>query len=317
MNKNIKEKNISPFDSAISCLSPNLRQSLQRISTEVKNDIQEIRLRSRRPVVLYASKKSYFITRDGMLSESLNEMVLYTKPNEIVQSFHNICNYSIYSYQNEIKNGFITMNGGHRVGICGTAVINNFEVTTVKDISALNIRIAREIKGSADELIRKLNGNVNGLLIVGSPSCGKTTLLRDLARQLSLRLIKVCVVDERGEIGAVAGGVCQNDLGLCDVLTGYPKGIGILQAIRCLSPQVIICDEVGSSSDVGAIEEGLNAGVGIIASVHASNMEELRRRVQIKKLIATGAFQRAALMGDKSEPGSLRGIYRIGDINAY
>lgn len=316
MNKIVKERKTIPFDSSISCLTQSLRQTLQRISSDLKPTVQEIRLRSNRPVVLCTSEGSFFITRESTLTKNLSETILYVKPNEIAQSFHNICNYSIYSYQNEIKNGFITMNGGHRVGICATAVINNSEITTVKDVSSLNIRVAREMPGAADELIYKLGDSISGLLIVGPPSCGKTTLLRDLSRQLSLKLVKVCVVDERGEIGAVCGGVCQNDLGLCDILTGYPKGRGILQAVRCLSPDIIICDELGSNSEIEAVEEGLNAGVGIIASVHASSMEELRRRVQIKKIIATGAFQRVALMGNRNEPGALKGIYRIGDINA-
>ncbi len=318
MNKTtIKERNLMPFDNAISCLPQNIKCILQNLPLEVKNKLQEIRLRSNRPIILYSSESSYFVTKQSKITRILNEDVLYLKRNEVFQSFHNICNYSIYSYQNEIKNGFITMNGGHRVGICGTAVMNNSDdIMTIKDISSLNIRIAREVKGVADELIRKLGNNISGLLIVGAPSCGKTTMLRDLARQMSLNMVKVCVIDERGELGAVCKGVCQNDLGFCDVLTGYPKGKAILQAVRCLSPDIIICDELGSDEEIEAITLGLNAGVGVIASVHASSMEELRRKVQIKKLISTGAFQRVALMGSRSEPGLLRGIYRIGDVNA-
>ncbi len=307
------EKSLAPFDSAIYGINLNLKQVLQKIPDKIKLDVQELRLRVNRPIILQCSQRAFFVTKTSEVVLSPNENLLKTTQTDIMQTFHNICNYSVYSHQNDIKNGFVTMRGGHRVGICGTAVLNNFVMTGVKDISSLNIRVAREIKGAANELLGKLNNNINGLLIVGAPSSGKTTLLRDLARQVSLNMKKVAVIDERGELGATFSGMCQNDLGLCDVLNGYSKSEGIMQALRSLSPDLIICDEIGNSEDILALERGVNSGVGIVASIHAGSMEELKRKKQIKEIIATGAFQRAVILENSNRPCVIRGVYRVGD----
>ena len=207
------------------------------------------------------------------------------------------------------------MAGGHRVGVCGTAVYEENRVSGIRDISSLNIRIAREVYGAADELLRELDKEISGLLIAGPPSSGKTTILRDLARQLSIKGKKVVVIDERGELGGAFQGICQNDLGLSDVLTGFPKGEGILQAVRCLSPELIICDEAGSRQEAAAIEEGLNAGVGLITTLHAGSLEEIYRRSQGMQLLQSGAFYRIVLLEGRSPPGTVQGIYEVGDPN--
>ena len=201
------------------------------------------------------------------------------------------------------------------MGVLVTSVYEENKVSGIRDISSLNIRIAREVYGAADELLEELDKEISGLLIAGPPSSGKTTILRDLARQLSIKGKKVVVIDERGELGGAFQGICQNDLGLSDVLTGFPKGEGILQAVRCLSPELIICDEAGSRQEAAAIEEGLNAGVGLITTLHAGSLEEIYRRSQGMQLLQSGAFYRIVLLEGRSAPGAVQGIYEVGDPN--
>ena len=302
-----------PFDSAAQGLCGSLRTILFQIPESVKEKAQEIRLRANLPIAVYTGKETYFVKEQGRLTQRFDRTLPIVSPQEILDSFHHCCSYSVYSHQHEIRQGFVTMAGGHRVGVCGTAVYEESKVSGIRDISSLNIRIAREVSGAADELLREVGEDTSGLLIAGPPSSGKTTILRDLARQLSLRGKKVVVIDERGELGGAFQGVCQNDLGLSDVLTGFPKGEGILQAIRCLSPELIICDEAGSRQEAAAIEEGLNAGVGLITTIHAGSLEEIYRRTQGFQLLQSGAFRRIILLEGRSMPGAVQGVYKVGD----
>lgn len=304
------------FDSAACALCNNLYLKVKGLPSEIKAQAQEIRLRVNRPLAVYCKSKMYYITTDGKAVTAIynGKMAICTKK-DISDSFRNICGYSVYSYQSEIVNGFITMSGGHRAGICGTAVYGGGKIENIKNISSINIRIARQIFGSADMLINKIGTDFNGLLLCGAPSCGKTTVLRDFARQLSVRFgLKVAVVDERGEIGGTHLGICRNDLGQSDVLDGYKKGEGIMQALRCLSPDVIICDEAGTGDDVRAIEEGVNAGVKIAASIHASGREELMLRPQAKALLSTGAFDRIVFFKGKEQAGEIKEIINTEEL---
>lgn len=305
------------FDNAVSCVHNGLKEALLSIPNRIKRAAQEIRLRAGCPVTVCGGFQSYFITTKGVPSVLGDPDLLTVSLEDLSETFRIMCGYSVYSYQNDIKNGFITINGGHRVGICGTAVFHNGEMTGIRDISSLNIRVSRQINGAADHLLKHWDGQSGGLLLAGAPCSGKTTILRDLARRLSTGAVgpvrKVVVVDERGELSGTCSGVCHNDLGLSDVLNGYQKGEGILQAVRCLSPDVIICDEVGNLSDISAIEEGLNAGVEMIASIHAGSLQELHKRKQAQRLLQTGAFAWIALLKTSRVPGSLQGIYKVGD----
>lgn len=308
------------FKQIIKYFPKNISEVMDRVPEEIIFKAQEIRVRSNKPIVINCSDRSYFITKFGMPTSCTDANLLIAYQNEILKTFKNMCDYSIYSYQSEIKNGFITIKGGHRVGICGTAVINNSEVTGIKDISSLNIRIAKQVYLENFNLITKLGGGSNGILLAGPPSCGKTTMLREIARLLSNGSLgymkKVVVVDERGEISSMFLGTCQNDLGLCDVLNLYPKGEGLMQAIRALSPEIVICDELGSDEDISALEEGLNAGVSIIASIHAGNIYEFVKRKSAQKLMATGAFKKVVMMKSSKLPGCIERIYEEEEVNA-
>lgn len=310
------------FTSASKCICDRIEAALDHLPVDVKKHVQEIRLRVNRPVCIFCAGGTYFLGSEGKITCRPTAGSLVAEPQDMEESFRNLCSYSIYSHENEIRSGYITLSGGHRAGICGTAVLQSSSIGSVRNISSINLRISREILGAADELLEQLKNNLTGgLLLAGAPSSGKTTILRDLARQLSNgmrgNMKKVAVIDERGEIAGTYLGVPQNDLGYCcDVLDGYPKADGILLAVRTLSPEIIICDEIGSESEVGAVEQGLNTGVTLIASIHAGSVAELMRRKQALKLLRTGAFETVALLDAARGPGKIAGIYKAGDLLA-
>ena len=221
-----------------------------------------------------------------------------------------ICEYSVYSRQNEIVNGFITLRGGHRAGICGTAVLRDGEMSNVRCISSVNLRFAREIRGSADQLLHSVKDISGGVLICGEPSSGKTTLLRDLARQLSADR-NVALIDERGELAACIGGMPQNDVGLCDVYDGYPKAEAMRHAVRTMSPDVLICDEIGTDEEA-SLRNCLRGGVAVIATAHIRHREELRRHPAFR----TGAFSTVVFLSGRQNVGEIISVQSVGDVLA-
>lgn len=306
--------NIQSFDSAASYCGE-LKYLLEKLPESKKATVQEIRLRSGKPLTLTDGKITMFVSNDSKILYTAGENAVRVTQRNIYDTFKSLCSYSVYSRQNEIKSGYITVKGGHRVGLCGTAVVKDGEVTAINDISSLNIRIARQIFGASEELFEKAYSEGGGILIAGLPSSGKTTVLRDMAYRLSLgidcHVMRTAVIDERGELSGTYGGTAENDLGLCDVLNGYPKGEGIIQAIRSLSPQVIICDEVGTESDAAAISAGANAGADIIATIHAGSYDELLRRKQARRLLETGAFKTVVILESADRPGKVSEVVHI------
>lgn len=311
------------FDDAVQNLGKLTRCLNLSISTKAR--VQEIRLRIDKPVVLSLPEGPLFITKFGTPAVLPREGLLCASRDSIDEAFRLICECSVHSHQREIKNGFVTIRGGHRAGICGTAVTEGRTITNIRDISSINLRIARDIKGAADGVVKAIvsHGSVCGTLIFGPPGCGKTTVLRDLARRLSLgslfgKIHRVAVVDERGEIAATYHGKPQNDLGpCCDVLDGYPKGEGIMQAVRSLSPDVVICDEIGGEEDEKAVELSLNAGVAVIASAHAGSAAELLTRPQTARLLNSGAFKLAIKLAGKENPGKVEHVYTLESLQQF
>ncbi|MBQ9460785.1 MAG: stage III sporulation protein AA [Clostridia bacterium] len=303
------------FGSAADILCDELQAIVRAVPENKRATVQEIRLRMNRPLTLTDGSTTLFPDTDGRIMYSPGENSAIVTQRQIYDTFRRLCGYSVYSVENDIRNGFITVRGGHRVGLCGTAVCSGGKITAVSDISSMNIRVSRQIKGAAKELLSALYPLKGGVLIVGPPASGKTTLLRDLARCLSsgagCRIMRTVVIDERGEIAGTCHGVPANDLGLCDILNGYPKGEGIMQAVRALSPQVIICDEIGGADDLQSASCGFNAGAVIISSVHASSYEELSRRSFAPYLKECGAFRTAVILDSSDHPCRIKQIIDI------
>lgn len=304
---------IQDFTEILTNFNPFIRTSLMKIPDKIKNNIQEICIRINSSIIIFTQNKSYFVGKNGEITPEDPKSLLISQ-NDILETMKILCNFSIYSYQNQIKEGFITLKGGHRVGISGTAVINNNEIINISDISSINFRISREVLGCSDRIFDKFGLNIGGTLIIGPPSSGKTTILRDMARRLSTsfeadKLIKVSIIDERREIAASYQGIPQRDIGFSDVLSGFPKAEGIIRAIRTLSPKIIICDEIGGVEDAEAIKKSLNSGVGIIASIHAKSTDEMANSFRIKNILSSGAIKRAVLLD--SNPGKIKGMFEV------
>lgn len=270
--------------------------------------ITELRLRTGRPLSAVYGRESMFVTPRGELSDRADRAYICTGA-QLQQTFYRICRNSVYSYEQELREGFITIPGGHRCGFAGRTVVQNGVVTGLRDISSINIRIARQVRGCGDGILPYIcrRGGLQSCLIVSPPGGGKTTVLRDLIRSLSYAGRRVAVIDERGELAAMFGGVPQNDLGpLADVLDGTPKKEGILQALRCLSPDVIAFDELGDTAEAEAVLQGIGAGVPVLASLHAQSAAQAQRRPQAKKLFEAGAIDVVAVLEGAQRPGVLR-----------
>lgn len=302
-----------PFLEVCGYLPPLLRATLEKLPRPVQEGLHEIRLRAGKPVCLFDGRASYVLCRDGSFSEQAAKAYLLSR-NELEETFRSLCEYSVHSFQEEIRQGFLTLRGGHRAGLCGTCLMDQGRLVGVKEISSLNLRIARERPGCAGELARRLFGSgLCSVLLVGQAGSGKTTLLRDLIRQLSDGLCgtayKVAAVDERGELAAMWHGVSQNRLGRnTDVYHLYPKHIGMSMAVRTLSPQVVACDEIGTEDDLEALLQSMNAGAAVLATVHGAGLEEVRRRGKLSCLPEAGVFDYAVILSGSGTPGSVREI---------
>lgn len=293
---------------------------LRTILSKIKLDydlLQEIRLRVNAPLLVIYDNREFFVTSQSGLSESDDDVYIITK-NEIRETMEYISNYSLYAFEEELKQGFITITGGHRVGIIGKAVLEENKLKSMKHISFINIRLSHQVKGCANKVIPYITGegiDCYHTLIISPPRCGKTTLLRDVIRQLSEGNesrpgITVGVVDERSEIGACYMGIPQNELGIrTDVLDCCPKAKGMLMLIRSMSPRVIAVDEVGSVEDISAIEYVMNCGCKLIATVHGNSIDDIKNKPILGKLVEEKLFERYILLNNNGGVGHLEEIY--------
>lgn len=276
----------SEFDTAV-CGITDIFPALSALSAEIKNTAVEIRLRVGQPILIRYMGGYHRIQNIVTVQDIENCVCAF-------------CKGSVHSYEKEIANGFITLDGGHRAGLCGTAVYSDGAVSNIKNICSVNIRIARQHKGCADRLCELFfsDSPPSGLLIAGKPLTGKTTLLRDLIRQISSRFT-VTVIDERYEIAAAADGIPGLDVGvMTDVLSGFYKNDGIERAVRTLSPQYVAMDELGFDAD--KIKMCLNCGAGVIVTAHCENSElALVQNDSIRGLLQSGAISHIALLSDK------------------
>ena len=306
------------YDSVIENICVDIAKILQNIPQRYKENCEEIRMRNGSPLIISTNSSDYFVTNNSELSSDARKGILINE-DHINKTFKIISNYSVYAFEEEIRNGFITVKGGHRVGIGGKFVYGVRGIESMKNISSLNIRIAREKIGTSNHIIDYITDppyNIHNTLIISSPQCGKTTLLRDIVRNLSNGVsklggkgFKLGVVDERSEIASMYKGMPQNDIGIrTDVLDGCLKSDGIMILIRSMSPEIIAVDEIGGIKDVEAINEALKAGVKLIATVHGSSLEEIKGKYGMKELFNEKVFKRFILLDRSSGVGTIKDI---------
>lgn len=270
------------------------------------NELQEIRLKVNKPLYVYAKNKEIKIEH----KPSVEEMKF------ILQK---ISSYSIYAFENEIKQGYITIKGGHRVGLCGTVVTEKNNVKTIKNIVSVNIRVAKEMINCSRDIMPYilLGGQVLNTIIISPPKCGKTTILRDMSRIISngnyglnFKGKNVTIIDERSEIAACFKGIPQMTVGdRTDVLDSCPKSEGIIMAIRSMSPEVVICDEIGTYKDMESIIAALNSGVKLITTIHGFDIDDLYKRPVFKEVMENNVFKRAIVLSNRNGVGTVEYIY--------
>ncbi len=271
------------------------------------DEITEIRLRVNKYMILiYETDEE--ITRYKVTLKDMLDILVKISEN------------SIYSIQNEINNGFVTINGGHRIGICGEVILSSdSNIKNIKNINGMNIRIAKEVKGVAEKVMKKIirNGRYENTLIVSPPGCGKTTLLRDMIRQRSkgienidLEGKNIGLIDERGEIASVYRGLPSLDVGArTDILSNCPKSLGMEMIIRSMGVDIIATDEIGSIEDCKAINKAIISGVKVIFTMHGEDLEDITMHSEMNKLINKGIFKNIVVLTKENGPGKIKEIY--------
>lgn len=291
---------------------------------ENRGQIQEIRIRAGQPILLRIDSREWYLHSESglQLAEGAGQSVSSKQPvcadsiliRDILEQ---VSRYSLYVYEEEIRQGFLSIEGGHRIGLAGKVVPEGNGIRTLKEISALNIRVAHECLGCADEIMEILyeNGKLHNTLFLSPPGAGKTTMLRDVIRQVSNGNRygsgqSVAVVDERSELAACVRGIPQCELGIrTDVMDACPKVHGMRMMLRSMAPGVIAVDEIGTREDIEALRDMMKCGCRILATVHGDSVEELRQKPVLSELIESRVFSRYVVLSADPHPGTLQGIY--------
>lgn len=297
------------MEQILSYFPTKIKNLLESELQDKKEKLEEIRIRVQKPIILKYN--------------SSEKIIRYlTTSEEILNILQRICENSIYSYQKQISEGFVTVTGGHRVGISGSCVIENGKVININYINSLNFRISKQISGCSENLLENIldlkNNTVLNTLIVSPPGAGKTTILRDLVKQISsgvrnlkFKGINVGVIDERGEIAALYKGVPQNEVGIkTDVIDNVPKSLGMKMLIRSMAPQVIVADEIGTLEDVQIINYAICSGCKGIFTAHGENFDDLYLNPMIKELINNHIFE-AIFFLDSKIKGTIKDFYLL------
>ena len=297
------------------------------LQTEINlEEMEEIRIRTGKPLFLYIDNKEYILTTKGIiLSEAGAKKDIYKVcENDIKEMLDRLTGYSLYAYAHEFRQGYFTLRGGHRVGVSGKTVVEDGIVKTMKDIQFMNIRVAHEKRNCGKKVIGRLlkEGKLRHTLLISSPGQGKTTLLRDLIRLISdgfyyeeagkrtyFEGLTVGVVDERSEIGAAVNGIPTMDLGIrTDLMDGCPKHVGIFMLLRSMAPKVIAVDEIGDDRDFEAIRQAVNSGCTILATAHGSSLPEMERKKLFASFLKEQIFERCVILSSRNGKGTVERI---------
>ena len=280
-------------------------EALERLPSEVTAKAQEIRVRAGQPLTVSLPQGDRYVCADGVTTLRQRGLIVCS-PAQVERCFLRFCEDSVYAHQWELCRGYIAVPGGIRVGIAGRAVMHQGEIASVQAVTSLCVRLPRRLDGCAAPLLEWVTpwGYPVNALLIGEPSSGKTTLLRDLAVQLARCCHRVTVVDERGELTGL------ETLEGCDVLLGYPKAEGIRQAVRCLAPEVILFDELGEEAEAQAVAACAHAGVAVMATLHGRTPQEMAHRPIARMLMACSAFDRWVFLAGRGNPGVVNGCYQ-------
>lgn len=293
---------MNSLDKILTKLPVEIEEQIRDLPGQIRKNLEEVRIRNGASIVVYSSGKEYEL--ESRTGSKIDNILI----NNI---FNSLLNHSAYAYQEELANGYITIEGGHRVGICGRTVLENGKVKTIKDISSINIRRSREIIGVSDPCMGYLlkgRNRIFNTIIISPPKCGKTTLLRDMIRNFSGMGFQVGVCDERSEISGMYNGRTSYDLGIrTDVLDGCPKEKGMIMLIRSMSPDLIATDEIGKREDCHAIESAVCAGISLLTTIHGSSFEDVRNS-GIGELVEKGVFERLIFLSNVPAIGSITAI---------
>lgn len=299
---------------------PDYMRQLWREVAGRTSQLQEIRLRSGREVIIVMNGDERYLSSKGQVISDIRSAVRVTEQ-DMEAILNHICDYSVYAFCDEIRQGFLTIPGGHRVGMAGQVILEeNGTIRNMKHIRYMNIRISHEIKGAADLVMPYLyeNRQLLNTLLISPPGCGKTTLLRDMIRQIAdgnrySRGMNVAVVDERSEIAGCYMGCPQNDLGVrTDVLDACPKVAGMMMLLRSMAPQVVAVDELGSEEDIRAVSQVMQCGSRMLATVHGESLQEIREKEFLKDLVRRQVFGRYVMLERRDGTCRVKSIYDRG-----